>query len=147
MKLGAACGYHAAPILCAAKKENPPLLGGLNEMKLGRHDKYHATLLLSIRIPPLLGGIIQLKQGGVWISRHLAFAIAGKNPPQMMRGIKKLERSGVWDAHCSFTSGRPNEAVCGMHTASFASPLTPFSALLAPSVFMTWRSTAGTFAV
>ena len=57
----------------------------------------------------------------MWISHHLVFAVAGKNPPQMMRGIKKLEQSGVWDAHRSFASGRPNEAVCGMHTASFAS--------------------------
>jgi hypothetical protein len=27
----------------------------------------------------------------------------------------------VWDVHRSFASGRPNETVCGMHTASFVS--------------------------
>jgi hypothetical protein len=90
VKLGAACGYHAAPVVCAAK-----------------------------RIPPSLGGIIQLERGGLWISRRL-IAVAGKNPPQTIGGggIKKLERSGVWVAHRSFASGRPNETVCGMHTAS-----------------------------
>ena len=42
-------------------------------------------------------------------------------PPQTMGGIKKPERSGVWVAHRSFASGRPNETACGLHTASFAS--------------------------
>jgi len=52
---------------------------------------------------------------------HLILAVARKNPPQMIGGIKKLERSGVWVAHCSFASGRPNEMVCGLHTVSFVS--------------------------
>jgi hypothetical protein len=45
VKLGAACGYHAAPVVWAAKK-NPPSLGGLNEIKLGQCDEYHTALLL-----------------------------------------------------------------------------------------------------
>jgi len=52
VKLGAARGYHAAPVVCAVKKKNPPL-----------------------------GGIIQLERGGVWISRCLVLAVAGKNSP------------------------------------------------------------------
>jgi len=43
------------------------------------------------------------------------------SPPKRRGGIKKPERSGVWVAHCSFTSGRPNETACGLHTALFAS--------------------------
>jgi hypothetical protein len=57
----------------------------------------------------------------VWTSRGLVLAVTGKNPPQTMGGIKKLEPSGVWVAHRSFASGRPNETVCGLHTVSFAS--------------------------
>jgi hypothetical protein len=144
----------------------------------------------------------------VWTSRRLVLTVTGKNPPQMTGGIKKVERSGVWVAHRSFASGRPNETVCGLHTASLASgglnetvcglhtasfasgrpnevvcgvhtaslasetllqegggtnallptrgfpflllplllPLpTPIPILLVPSVFVTWRSTAGGF--
>jgi hypothetical protein len=64
---------------------------------------------------------MQLKRAGVWIPRRLVLAVAGKNPPQKTGGMKELERSGVWAAHRSFASGRPNETACGLHTASVAS--------------------------
>ena len=179
------------PLRC--KKRKPPIIGGLNEMKLGWHDKYHAAPLLLIENPPIIGGNNPAQTRRRVDFTPPRFCRCWKESPQTMRGIKKLERSGVWDAHRSFASGRPNEAVCGMHTASFASgrsnemvcglhtaslasgttvqegggkcppphprfplslsfplflpPLTPFSALLAPSVFVTWHSTAGAFAV
>ena len=143
--------------------------------------------------PLQLGGIIWFERGGMWISRHLVFAVAGKNPPQTMRGIKarmercvgctplvrvwKAKRGGVWDAHrliriwkvkrdgvwvAHRLAGLWNDGAGGRGhkcppphprfplSLSFPlllPPLPPFSALLAPSVFVTWRSTAGAFAV
>ena len=116
VKLGVACGYHAAPILCAAKKENPPLLGGLNEMKLGWHDKYHAAPLLLIENPPIVGGNnpAQMRQRVDFTPP--CFCRCWKESPPNDEGDKKArtercvgctplvrvwkaKRGGVWDAH------------------------------------------------
>jgi len=73
------------------------------------------------RVP---GGKIEHERGGVWTLRRLVLAVTQKDPPPNDRGgggIKKPERSGVWVAHRSFASRRPNKTVCGLHTASFAS--------------------------
>ena len=101
VKLGAACGYHAAPILCAAKKKKTPLLGGLNEMKLGQHDKYHATPLLSIENPPVVGG-----NNPAQTRRCVDFT-----PPRFCRCWKESPPNDEGDKKSS------NGVVCGMHTA------------------------------
>ena len=48
----------------AAKKENPPSLGGLNKIKLGQCDIHHTTPLIE-NPPHRWGGVIQLEQGGM----------------------------------------------------------------------------------
>ena len=108
---GAVCVGITLPPLLMLHKRFPPIIGGWNW-------RWHVGIT-----PPLSSAAKKekpLEQGGVLISHHLVLAVARKNLPQMIGGIKKLKQSGVWVAHCSFTSGRPNEMVCGMHTTSLA---------------------------
>jgi len=101
--MGTACEYHTAPAADAMRRI-PPNNGGINEMRLGVVCGYHAAPIISAakkKNPPSLGGIILFERGGVWISRRLVLAVAGKNPPQMIGRDKK----------------NSNGAVCGMHTA------------------------------
>jgi len=50
------------PPLSAAKKEKPPIIRGLNEMKSGQCDGYqHRPIIINREFPPSLGGIIQLE--------------------------------------------------------------------------------------
>ena len=169
-------------------------MGGLNEMKLRQHDKYHAAPLLLIENPPVVGG-----NNPAWTRRHVDFTppyfcCCWKESPPNNEGDKKAQmewcvgctpliriwkakRGSVWDAHrliriwkvkwdgvwvAHHLAGLWNNGAGGrghkcppphpwfplfLFFPLFLPPLTPFSALLAPSVFMTWRLTAGAFAV
>jgi hypothetical protein len=95
---------------------SPPILGGINKVKLGAACGYHATPVIwaaKKKTLPMMGGlneiklgqcdeyhtapssmenppsIIERERGGVWTSHGLVLAITGKNPPQTMGGDKK----------------------------------------------------------
>jgi len=96
--MGTVCGYHTAPAANAMRRI-PPNNGRDKRSELGGGvwvSRRPRRLCCKKKNPPL-GGIIQLERGGMWISRRLVLAVAGKNPPQTKGEIKKLERSGVWD--------------------------------------------------
>ena len=90
-------------------------------MKSGVACGYHATPVICAvkkKTPPLfiIGGLNKMKPGSV-----MDIMLPHDPSPPDDRGDKKFEWSGVWVTHCLFMSGRPNKAVCGMHTASFTS--------------------------
>ena len=79
------------------QKRKPPVIGGLNGMKLGQHDIHHTAPSLSIKNPPVIGGNNppQMRQ---YVDSTLPHS--WKESPKQWGGIKKLEQDSVWDAHC-----------------------------------------------
>ena len=98
---------------------SPPIIGGINEVKLGAACGYHtapSSVLQKKEKPPSIGGLNEMKSGQC-DGYHTAPLLLIKNPPQTIEGdrnarmercvgctplirIGKAKADGVWDAHC-----------------------------------------------